>query len=104
MRALLILQLGSVGVWTRVCHGEDAPALMNQIRLELVLERFAPNGLATVAGISRITALDLRESGIFRLLHEIKKLKQGKKNMQNLIFEITRRLNSRVSSRWIYLP
>lgn len=75
----LILQLGSIGVWTRVCHRQNASALMDQIWLELVLERFAPNRFAAVARVGRITALDLSKNEIFRSLCEIKK-KINKKN------------------------
>lgn len=41
------LQLGLVGVWTRVCHTENPPASMGQVGPKLILERFSPEGLSS---------------------------------------------------------
>lgn len=41
------LQLGLVGVGTRVGHAEDPPAGVRQVGLELVLERLPPEGLSS---------------------------------------------------------
>lgn len=38
------LQLGLVGVWTRVCHAENAPAGVGQVGPKLILERSSPEG------------------------------------------------------------